>query len=324
MDKIAFTKTLFFRLGNWYFFGIFLAGDDFMQRYLVGVDGGGTSCRAAVADATGRILGRGRSGASNIMTAPDTAISNIAQAAKAAFEDAGLDPRLLKDAEAYLGLAGNNVENTVAYVMPRLPFHQSIIESDGLIALQGALGDGDGAVAILGTGTIYIARSGSQVSSISGWGYHLGDLGSGARLGQMALQESLLAHDGISARTELTQALLEEFEFDPRKMVAFSQSAKPGDYGRYAPLVFEFGAHGDKAALSILEQSARFIDRSLDRMSEVTHGGRLCLLGGLSTLYAQYLAPRHQQRLVQPAQDALAGSIALAKAAFAGVEGGVA
>ena len=85
-----------------------------MQRYLVGVDGGGTSCRAAVADADGKILGRGKSGASNIMSAPDQAIVNITDAARAAFADAGLDIGLLSHASAYLGLAGNNVENTVS------------------------------------------------------------------------------------------------------------------------------------------------------------------------------------------------------------------
>ncbi len=295
-----------------------------MQRYLVGVDGGGTSCRAAVADATGRILGRGKSGASNIMTAPDTAILNITEAATAAFADAGLDTGLVKDAYAFLGLAGNHVENTVAYVMPRLPFHNSIIESDGLIALQGALGEGDGAVAILGTGTIYIARTGADIHYIGGWGYHLGDLGSGARLGQLALQESLLAYDGISQKTEMTRVLLDDFNNEPRKMVAFSQAAKPGDYGRYAPRVFEFAAAGDEAALLILSQSAGDIDLSLDRVSELTDGGRLCLLGGLSALYPPYLAQRHRERLVQPLEDALAGSIALAKNAFTRTEEGAA
>lgn len=287
-----------------------------MQRYLVGIDGGGTSCRAAVADASGRILGRGKSGASNIMTAPDTAVANIADAAKAAFVDADLDASLIENASAYLGLAGNHVENTVAYVTPRLPFRHSVIESDGLIALQGALGDGDGAVAILGTGTIYIARSAGTIHYVGGWGYHLGDLGSGGRLGQMALQESLLAYDGIAQQTTMTRALLDEFSNQPRKMVAFSQSAKPGDYARFAPRVFDFATAGDAAALSILEQAAGFIDASLDRVSEITRGGRLCLLGGLSALYAPYLAARHRERLAPPAEDALAGAVALAKATF--------
>jgi len=287
-----------------------------MQRYLVGIDGGGTSCRAAVADATGRILGRGKSGAANIMTAPDIALANIAKAARAAYADAGLSEDLVQYANAFLGLAGNNVEDTVAYVIPRLPFAHSIIESDGLIALQGALGEGDGAVAILGTGTIYIARSGRHVDYIGGWGFNIADLGSGARLGQMALQESLLAHDGITQRTPLTASLLEEFANDPPKMVAFSQRAKPGDYGRFAPRVFEFAAAGDQTATRIITQSANWIDAALDRVAEITGGGRLCLLGGLAALYPPFLASRHRDRLVMPADDALAGAVALARSAF--------
>lgn len=288
-----------------------------MQRYLVGIDGGGTSCRAAVADATGHILGRGKAGAANIMTAPDNALANIAKAAKAAFADAGLSEDLVSYANAFLGLAGNNVEDTVAYVIPRLPFAHSIIESDGLIALQGALGDGDGAVAILGTGTIYIARHGNRVDYVGGWGFNIGDLGSGARLGQMAMQESMLAYDGITAKTPLTVSLLAEFGNDPPKMIAFASHAKPGDYGRFAPRVFDFAAAGDSTALRILTQSAGWIDAALDRVAEIAGGGRLCLLGGLAGSYAPFLAPRHRDRLVQPAEDALTGAIALARAAYA-------
>jgi glucosamine kinase len=288
-----------------------------MQRYLVGIDGGGTSCRAAVADPSGRILGRGKAGAANIMTAADTAVGNIVKAAKAAFTAAGLSEDLVSYADAFLGLAGNNVEDTVAYVIPRLPFAHSIIESDGLIALQGALGDGDGAVAILGTGTIYIARHGNHVDYVGGWGFNIGDLGSGARLGQMAMQESLLAHDGIIAKTPLTASLLAEFGNDPPKMVAFSNRAKPGDYGRFAPQVFDFAAASDRTALRIITQSAGWIDAALDRVAEITGGGRLCLLGGLSGPYAPFLSPRHRERLVAPAEDALSGAIALATSAFA-------
>jgi glucosamine kinase len=287
-----------------------------MQRYLVGIDGGGTSCRAAVADTSGRILGLGKSGAANIMTAPDTAIANIVAAARAAFIDAGLSADLIHIADAFLGLAGNNVEDTVAYVTPRLPFAHSIIESDGLIALEGALGNGDGTVAILGTGSIYIARHGKHVDYIGGWGFNIGDLGSGARLGQMALQESLLAYDGIIAKSPLTTALLDEFSNDPPKMVGFSQQARPGDYGRFAPRVFEAAEAGDETALRIIRQSAGWIDASLDRLGQITGGGRLCLLGGLAHLYPPYLAERHRARLVDAAADALTGAISLAYEAF--------
>jgi glucosamine kinase len=129
-----------------------------MPHYILGIDGGGTSCRAAVADAKGRILGRGKSGAANILTDPDNALIHIVGAATAAFEEANIASSKIGSASALLGLAGSNVGDAVHYVKERLPFAKADIESDGLIALQGALGDSDGAVAILGTGSIYIAR----------------------------------------------------------------------------------------------------------------------------------------------------------------------
>src|SRR6218665_2644017 len=58
-----------------------------MTDYIIGIDGGGTSCRAAVADRQGIILGRGKSGAANILTDPNNAIISITEAAKAAFRD---------------------------------------------------------------------------------------------------------------------------------------------------------------------------------------------------------------------------------------------
>src|SRR5690606_23715588 len=113
---------------------------------------------------------------------PNNAILSITEAAKAAFRDAGLDGDAVGEASAFLGLAGTNVGDLARYVHDRLPFRHTDIDSDGLIALQGALGDGDGAVAILGTGTIYMARKAGTVRYIGGWGFTVGDLGSGARI----------------------------------------------------------------------------------------------------------------------------------------------
>jgi N-acetylglucosamine kinase-like BadF-type ATPase len=75
--------------------GIFLVSflsEVSMPHYILGIDGGGTSCRAAVAGADGRILGRGKSGAANILTDPDNALIHIVGAATAAFEEANIAP----------------------------------------------------------------------------------------------------------------------------------------------------------------------------------------------------------------------------------------
>lgn len=286
-----------------------------MPEFIVGIDGGGTSCRAAVGAADGRILGRGKSGAANILTDPDNALANIAAAARAAFVEAGLDPDSLSSASAVLGLAGNNVGDAVNYVMARLPFAHSAIESDGLIALQGALGDEDGAIAILGTGTIYLSRLAGEVRFTGGWGFAIGDLGSGARLGQAALQEGLLVHDRVHPPSALADAVLAEFGNDPGRAVDFARLARPGDFGRYAPKVFEFADKGDAAAIRLLQASAATIDEVFDLL--VADGAaRICLLGGLASLYPRWLAERHKARLVSPRADALTGAVAIATKRF--------
>lgn len=287
-----------------------------MPHYILGIDGGGTSCRAAVADAKGRILGRGKSGAANILTDPDNALIHIVGAATAAFEEANIASSKIGSASALLGLAGSNVGDAVHYVKERLPFAKADIESDGLIALQGALGDSDGAVAILGTGSIYIARQGSDIRYIGGWGFQIGDLGSGARLGHALLQESVLAFDRIHPSSPLTDAVMAEFNSDPRDVVEFARVARPGEFGRFAPKVFAFAEHNDPVAITLLRASAQTIDEALDVV--VARGSRrLCLLGGLAPLYRPWLAERHQPLFVEPEADALTGSVALAAKRFA-------
>ncbi|MDI7862309.1 N-acetylglucosamine kinase [Rhizobiaceae bacterium n13] len=287
-----------------------------MPKFILGIDGGGTSCRAAVAAPDGRVLGRGKSGAANILTDPDAALANIEAAARSAFAEAGLAPEAIAEAAAVLGLAGNNVGDAVNYVRTRLPFADAVIESDGLIALQGALGDEDGAIAILGTGTIYLKRLAGKVSYIGGWGFAVGDLGSGARLGQAALQECLLVHDGIHPPSDLAASLLVEFGNDPGQVVEFARLARPGDFGRYAPRVFEYAEKGDAAAVRLLRASAAHVDEVLDL---ITADGveRISLLGGLAPLYPRWLAARHHGKLVAAAADALTGAVAIAAQRFA-------
>ncbi len=287
-----------------------------MAEYFIGIDGGGTSCRAALADGNGTIIGRGKSGASNILTDPDNALRHITEAANLAFQEAGLSADL-SSASAVLGLAGNNVGDAVNYVKARLPFRQSDIVSDGVIALQGAIGDEDGAIGIVGTGTVYIARHDGKLHSVAGWGFQVSDLGSGARLGQLALQEGLLAYDKIHPMTGLTEAVLAEFGGNPEAIVDFARLAKPGDFGRHTPKVFEFAGRGDKTAIRILKTGATGIDEALDAVNGVTKSkGRLCLLGGLGPLYPPYLAERHRARLSEPLADALTGAVALAVKAY--------
>ncbi len=281
------------------------------MAFVLGIDGGGTGCRAAIATASGDVIGRGKGGAANIRTDLDSARENIVDAARQAFAEAGLDAKLIDETYAVLGLAGTNVGTYTQQLEASLPFARSSVVSDALIALEGAVGEADGAIAILGTGTAYLQRKGGRTRAIGGWGFQIGDQGGGARIGRDLLEETLLAHDGIRPASPLTDAVLASFGNDPQQVVEFTVGAKPGDFGGFAPKVLEFSAKGDPVAEAILGRAVAAVESSLAAL-DLDGNMPLCLLGGLAPLHAGRLSPRLRALLRQPRQDALGGAVSMA------------
>ena len=151
-----------------------------MQLYL-GIDGGGTGCRAAIADAGGQILGMGQAGPANIASDPSGARDNILIAATEALSAAmgnARVPALLPTLHAGLGLAGANAAGAVARLCASLPFAAISVASDAVAAMKGALGAQDGIVAVLGTGSVFARQQAGHIHQIGGWGLVLGDEGS--------------------------------------------------------------------------------------------------------------------------------------------------
>jgi glucosamine kinase len=280
-------------------------------RFLIGVDGGGTSCRAAIAHLDHTVLGRAQSGSSNITTNLEGATNNILEAVYGAIRAAGLPADCVKNAAAFLGLAGANVGDFMEKLSVSLPFAVHQISGDAPIALQGALGDCDGAIAILGTGSAFMARKAGTVRLIGGWGFHLSDLGGGARLGREALEMVLLAHDGMAAHSDLTQALFAEFSNSPESLVLFARNAKAVDYGTFAPLIVSHLSKSDPVAVRLFDGAAQAIDAAFDAL-KLDEDDKIALLGGLAPHYPPFMAERHRRRLIEPQADALMGAIALA------------
>jgi glucosamine kinase len=290
-------------------------------EFVLGIDGGGTSCRAALAMADGGVIGRAKSGAANIRTDLTGARENIVEAARRAFLDAGQDPERIPETPAVLGLAGANVGTYKQQLEAILPFAKSRVETDAEIALEGAVGSGDGAMAILGTGTAYMARKNGKALAIGGWGFQVGDQGSGARIGRDILEQTLLAHDGIRPGSPLTNEMLAVFRNDPQDVVEFTTNAKPGDFGGFAPKVFEHAARGDIVAKWIVDKAVADVEGALNVL-ELDDNDPLCLLGGLAPLYAPLLSARYRALLKPPKDDALGGAVSMAARYFGGKERG--
>jgi glucosamine kinase len=282
-----------------------------MAEFAIGIDGGGTSCRAAMTDRAGRILGTGKAGAANILSDLENALVNIVASARDAVSEAGLDPESIAGLPAVIGTAGANVGDYGGRLAKALPFTKSRVVTDAAIALQGALGDGDGIVGAFGTGSVYNARRDGSIRGIGGWGFVVGDQASGARLGRELMENTLLAYDKVRQDSPLTEKMMMEFGNNPERIVEFAHDAKPRDFARYAPLVFEGAGQGDAIAIEIVRAASRAIGDSLDALLW-PECPSICLLGGLSKAYHPWLDVRHRTLLAEPKGDVLCGAVDLA------------
>ena len=274
-----------------------------MQLFL-GVDGGGTGCRAAVADAAGLVLGRGAAGPANIASDPAGAAANILLAAERALAAAGGGEVLA----AGLGLAGANAAGAAERLRDALPFSRIALVTDGITAVKGALGRADGVVAALGTGSVFAVQRAGSIRQIGGRGLVLGDEASGAWIGRAVLAAALRAVDGFSVATPLLTALVAEMG-GPDGVVAFSLRARPADFAALAPRVAE---SDDPAATGIMAQAEADVAeavgllRGLDDLPVV-------FLGGLGSVFAMRMAGRFPIR--DAIGTALDGALMLAREA---------
>jgi glucosamine kinase len=287
-------------------------GEAVTAAYFLGIDGGGTNCRARVRDAEGRLIGEAAGGPSNIATDPAEAIANIATIAEAAFANGGLPASRLAQCSACFGLAGANMAGATARVEGHAwPFRRLRIEHDGIIACVGAHAGGDGAIASIGTGAVYVVSVGGKLQTFGGWGFMLSDQGSGADLGREALRRSLYALDGLIEPTAFTDAVWARFDGSVEKLQRFVEGAKPRDYGALAPLLFQHAEEGDAIARFIIERGQTGVTLALDHIVKLGVA-RICLLGSIGKAYRLYLPERFKPYLTAPRHDPLDGAILLA------------
>ena len=285
------------------------------MAFLAAVDGGGTSCRAVVADIGGASLGEGHAGSANIATDLHAARDNIIEAVHAALREAGLSENRITETSAVLGLAGANIGDLPKRIAALLPFRISHVETDARIALQGAVGDADGAVAVVGTGSVFMARSHGQIRTVGGWGPAVGDFCSGSRLGRTLLEEVLRAYDNLRPSSELSRLVLVRYRDDPGALVEFAQAAKPRDFASFAPVLFDYADRGDPIARDVIADAISHLEEALGVLMS---GETLpfCLVGGLASSYTKHLTPSFRGRQRPPNGSALSGALSMAVARF--------
>jgi glucosamine kinase len=282
--------------------------------FFLGVDGGGTGCRARLEDGEGRTLGIGLAGPATTRLGIDKAWASISTAATAALAEAGIDPAR-RIVHAGIGLAGIGRKGALE-ALQALPhgFASCAFISDGLAACLGAHSGADGAIVIAGTGSIGLGQVEGRALRVGRYGFPISDEGSGADLGLQAMRLALLALDGRAEMSALLNEVLQRFHHDPFEAIDWMDRATATDYATFAPLVMRHADQGDPAGRRIVQDGAGHID-GLVRGLFARGAPRVSLLGGLASAIEPWLSPDVRRRLKPADGDAVAGALILARRA---------
>ena len=241
------------------------------ERIVCAVDGGGTKTLAIVTDAHGQELARATAGPSNYLPGEtERVIANITAAVTAATTSA--ETTLPLDA-LWIGLAGIDrpgAREALAGPLDRLATDLRLTNDAQL--LFGAVPDETGIVLIAGTGSIAFGKDRhGQIARAGGWGYLIGDEGSGYDLGRLVLQAAAHAADGRGHETMLLPLVLRQWELDQPLQIIDALYRDPDTKARIAacaPLVFEAAAAEDPIAEEILHDCAAELAAAVAALAE--------------------------------------------------------
>jgi len=165
------------------------------------------------------------------------------------------------------------------------------IVSDAAVALAGATGCRPGVVVVSGTGSVAYGENGEgKRARAGGWGWRLGDEGSGYSIGNGALIASLRALDGRGPKTSLTGKVMKALGLgDIAGLVdlIYSGGMRNTEVASLTPLVGEAAEEGDAVARRILEEAGEELGLAASAVAGrlgMKDGFTVALTGGVFNL----------------------------------------
>lgn len=276
--------------------------------HVLGIDAGGTKTVCYLADESGRIVGDGRSGGANLQSHGELEVEKVLHHV---IEQAIAD-RAIAPAAMCLGVAGvdrQEDDQIVRGILRRLGFRtHALVVNDALIALVAGTGDEPGVVLISGTGSIaYGVNEAGFAARSGGWGYVLGDEGSGYWIGREALTAVMREADGRGTRTRLTALILEHFQLakvDGLVREVYDRGLQRQAIAALGPVVERARADGDVVAAEILAAASEELSRAAESVIQRLHmrgqSFRTVLAGGMFRV-VPWLAESVARRLAEVA-----------------------
>ena len=278
----------------------------------LGIDGGGSTCRARLRRHDGQLLGEGTAGPANLRLGLEQAQMQILSCTQQALQQAELAGLALDQLHVGMGLAGAVLsDDSLSTQTLQSLFASCVLHQDAYIACLGAHLGQPGGIVILGTGSCAQIICAESSRTFGGWGLAISDHASGAWLGRLAVSQALQALEQIRPSSGLLDAINAKFGDQATQVLLWSEQAKPADYAQFAPLVFEHAEQHDASALALVNRGCEQLTLLLQRLEQY-NTGRISLLGGLAASYLRFLPNAEKTQLCPARTDALDGALLMA------------
>ncbi|HEX7065238.1 MAG TPA: BadF/BadG/BcrA/BcrD ATPase family protein [Bacillales bacterium] len=299
------------------------------NKYFIGIDGGGTKTSGVIGDEHGVIKAKLQGKSSNIQSKPANKVKEVLlQLIRDLTAGEGIKVEQIET--IYFSMAGCGRPQDKRRILELLrPDIDSsidlIVENDAMGALAAGTWGEPGIVLIAGTGSIaYVYSPINGISRVGGWGYLLGDEGSGFEIGRKGLAAVLKQYDGRGKETELTEILLNRYNLSfPEQLIPLIYNAEDvrGEIASVTEAVFKADYGGDPVAIDITRHAvAELVDliRTAQKTGE-TANFPLVISGGLfknKHFKSQFVqAVKHQLGevlVIEPSVSPEAGAFILA------------
>jgi N-acetylglucosamine kinase-like BadF-type ATPase len=228
--------------------------------HVLGIDAGGTKTVCLLADGNGDVLAEARRGGANLQASGELEVEKVLHEV---MEEA-IGDHAVRPAAICLGIAGVDRPDdarVVRGIMRRIGYQAKVlVVNDALVALEAGAPGEPGVVLVAGTGSIAYGRNErNQAARAGGWGYMLGDEGSGYWIGRAALRAVLREADRRGPATQLTSLLLHYYGVNrAQDLIAqvYHGNLRPSAIAALAQCVQGAFSDGDSVAIGILRGAA--------------------------------------------------------------------
>lgn len=280
------------------------------KKLIIGVDGGGSKSIGAAADESGRVLAVYRGGGTNsYQIGAEQARRNLKEIVDALERACGGACTLLSVGLPSLDTTADEktLRNFAGDVFDP---ERLILESDACMALEGMTGGDRGMIVICGTGSMALLDDGTGQRVAGGWGYLLGDPGSGYGIAMAGLRAAISAWEGTGPETTLSDRALAYWDIkQPRDLIGliYDPTCGPDAVARFAGEVFALAEAGDGEAVNIIREETRRVAWQAASLLQSAPGvEKVGLYGGIfqhqplaRRLFADALRERLPDRTIQ-------------------------